>query len=126
MTSEYQGTPARLTPSRRSERNPKRLQSGLPTYLSRELFARAEVVQLPAGRVLFWEGDSGDGCYRVEARLINLTMISKSGAERILAFRGPGDIGGLRAIIGGLPRPMAAALRVRRLQKNIPNYANRG
>jgi CRP/FNR family transcriptional regulator len=58
--------------------------------------------------VLFWEGDSGDGCYRVEDGLIKLTMISKSGAERILAFHGPGDIVGVRAIIDRLPRPMSA------------------
>ena len=108
MTGEYQGTPARLAPSRRSARNPKRPPSGLPTDLSRELFARAEVVQLPAGRVLFWEGDSGDGCYRVEDGLLKVTKISKSGAERILAFHGPGDIVGVRAIIDGLPRPMSA------------------
>src|SRR6516162_102896 len=108
MTSEYQGTPARLAPSQRSARNPKRPPSGLPTHLSRELFAHAEVVRLPAGRVLFWEGDSGDGCYRVEDGLLKLTMFSKSGAERILAFHGPGDIVGVRAIIDALPRPMSA------------------
>jgi len=66
------------------------------------------VVRLPAGRVLFWEGDSGDGCYRVEDGLLKLTMFSKSGAERILAFHGPGDIVGVRAIIDALPRPMSA------------------
>ena len=111
MTGGYQGTPARVAPSRRSAGNPKG-QPGLPTHLSRELFARAEVVRLPAGRVLFWEGDSGDGCYRVEDGLLKLTMISKSGAERILAFRGPGAIVGELAIIDGLPRAMSAvALR---------------
>ena len=105
MTGEYQGTPARLAPSRRSARNPKRPSSGLPTRLSRELFARAQVLRLPAGRVLFWEGDPGDGCYRVEDGLLKLTVFSKSGAERILAFHGPGDIVGVRAIIERLPRP---------------------
>ena len=109
MTGEYQGTPARLAPSRRSSaHNPKRLSSDLPTHLSRELFARAQVVRLPAGRVLFWEGDSGDGCYRVEDGLLKLTMVSKSGAERILAFHGPGAIVGELAVIDGLPRPMSA------------------
>ena len=109
MTGEYQGTPARLAPSRRSSaRNPKRPSSDLPTHLSRELFARAQVVRLPAGRVLFWEGDSGDGCYRVEDGLLKLTMVSKSGAERILAFHGPGAIVGELAVIDGLPRPMSA------------------
>jgi CRP-like cAMP-binding protein len=68
------------------------------------------VVRLPAGRVLFWEGDSGDGCYHVEDGLIKLMMISKSGTERILAFHGPGDIVGVRAIIDGLPRPMSAVV----------------
>ena len=108
MSGEYQSTPARLAPSRISERNPKRPSSGLPTHLSKELFARAEVVKLPAGRVLFWEGDSGDGCYRIEDGLLKLTKISKAGAERILAFRGPGAIVGELAIIDGLPRPMSA------------------
>jgi len=108
MSGEYQSTPARLAPSRISERNPKRPSSGLPTHLSTELFARAEVVRLPAGRVLFWEGDSGDGCYRIEDGLLKLTKISKSGAERILAFRGPGAIVGELAMIDGLPRAMSA------------------
>src|SRR5437764_1002663 len=59
MTSEYPGAPARLAASRRSARNPNRPPSGLPTHLSSELFARAKVVRLPAGRVLFREGDPG-------------------------------------------------------------------
>jgi CRP/FNR family transcriptional regulator, cyclic AMP receptor protein len=71
-------------------------------------FARAKVVRLPAGRVLFWEGDPGDGCYRVEDGLFKLTMVSKFGAERILAFHGPGDIVGELAIIDGLPLAMSA------------------
>jgi CRP/FNR family cyclic AMP-dependent transcriptional regulator len=109
MTGDYQGTPTRLAPSRRSARIRIRLlPSGLPTHLSSELFARAKVVRLPAGQVLFREGDSGDGCYRVEDGLLKLTMVSKSGIERILAFRGPGAIVGELAIIDGLPRAMSA------------------
>ncbi len=108
MTGEYQGTPARLSPSRRSTRNLKRPSAGLPTHLSRELFARAKVVRLPAGQVLFREGDCGDGCYRVEDGVLKLTMVSKSGTERILAFRGPGAIVGELAILDGLPRSMSA------------------
>src|SRR5207248_6675232 len=52
-------SPSRSEPirHRRSARNPKRPPSGLPTHLSSELFARAKVVRLPAGRVLFREGD---------------------------------------------------------------------
>ncbi len=108
MTSEYHGTPARLAPSRRPARKPKRPPSGLPTQLSRQLFARAKLVRLSAGQVLFREGDSADGCYRVEDGLLKLTMVSKSGIERILAFHGPGAIVGELAIIDGLPRAMSA------------------
>jgi hypothetical protein len=34
--------------------------------------------------VLFRAGESGDGCYRIEDGLLKLTMVSNSGAERIL------------------------------------------
>jgi len=98
MTGEDPRTPARLKPE-----NP-RLLSGLPTRLSRELFARAEMVRLRAGRILFRAGDSGNGCYRVEDGLLKVAMVSSSGAERILAFLGRGAIVGELAILDGLPR----------------------
>ena len=98
MTGEDPRTPARLKPE-----NP-RLLSGLPTRLSRELFARAEMVRLRAGRILFRAGDSGNGCYRVEDGLLKVAMVSSSGAERILTFLGRGAIVGELAILDGLPR----------------------
>jgi len=81
-----------------------RLLSELPTRFSTELFASAKLVRLAAGRVLFRAGDSDDGCYRVEDGLLKVTMVSGSGAERILAFLGRGDIVGELSIIDGLPR----------------------
>jgi CRP-like cAMP-binding protein len=80
----------------------------LPARLSNELFAGAEVVRLRAGQVLYRAGDSADGCYRVEDGLVKVTIASNSGAERILAFHGPGAIFGELAIIDGLPRSMSA------------------
>jgi CRP-like cAMP-binding protein len=62
------------------------------------------MVQLPAGRVLFRAGDSGDGCYRVEDGLLKVTMVSGSGAERILAFLSQGAIVGELSVIDELPR----------------------
>ena len=85
-----------------------RLFSELPTRLSTELFAAAEVVRLPAGRILFRAGDSCQGCYRVEDGLLKVTIVSRSGAERILAFLGPGAIVGELSIIDGLPRSVMA------------------
>ena len=81
-----------------------RLLSELPTHLSTELFACAELVRLPAGRVLFQAGDPGNGCYRVEDGLLKVTMVWSSGAERILAFLGRGAIVGELAALDDLPR----------------------
>jgi CRP/FNR family transcriptional regulator, cyclic AMP receptor protein len=108
MTGEDRATLQRV-PSRRSARKPKhpRRLSALPARLSRELFADAEVMRLRAGQVLFRAGDSGNGCYRVEDGLVKRTMVSKSGAERILAFHGPGGIVGELSVIDGLPRSVS-------------------
>ena len=103
------GIPARLVPSRKGFGKPKRprLQSELPTRLSMELFATAEVVRLPAGQVLFRAGDSSDGCYHIDDGLLKVTMVSNSGTERILAFLGRGAIVGELSIIDGLPRSLS-------------------
>jgi CRP-like cAMP-binding protein len=81
-----------------------RLLSELPERLSTELFDGTELVRLRAGRILFRAGDSGNGCYRVEDGLLKVTMVSSSGAERILAFLGKGAIVGELAILDGRPR----------------------
>lgn len=78
--------------------------SGLPEHLSASLFKSATPLKLDADAVLFLAGDSGDGCYRVDGGLLKVSMVSRSGTERILAFLGPGAIVGELAIIDGLPR----------------------
>jgi CRP-like cAMP-binding protein len=80
------------------------LLSGLPEHLSAALFTSAKPAKLNAEEVLFLAGDAGDGCYRVEEGLLKVTMVSRSGTERILAFFGPGAIVGELSIIDGLPR----------------------
>jgi CRP/FNR family transcriptional regulator, cyclic AMP receptor protein len=81
-----------------------RLLSGLSPGLSTELFGSAKQVRLAAGDILFRAGAVDDGCYRVEDGLLKVTMVSGSGAERILAFLGRGAIVGELSIIDGLPR----------------------
>jgi CRP-like cAMP-binding protein len=76
----------------------------LPARLTTDLFANARPVRLAADKVLFLAGDSGDGCYRIEDGLLKVAMMSRSGAERILAFLGPGAVVGELAIIDGRPR----------------------
>jgi CRP/FNR family transcriptional regulator, cyclic AMP receptor protein len=85
-------------------RSSKSLLSELPEHLSTDLFASATPMRLSADEVLFLAGDAGNGCYRVEEGLLKVTMLSRSGSERILAFLGPSAIVGELSIIDGLPR----------------------
>ena len=80
------------------------LLSELQGQLSADLFASATPVRRAVDDVLFVAGDAGNGCYRVEDGLIKVTMMSRAGVERILAFLGPGAIVGELAIIDGRPR----------------------
>lgn len=83
---------------------PTDLLSDLPERLSSTLLANAKPVKLAADEVLFLAGDPGDGCYRLEEGLLKVSMLSPSGAERILAILGPGSIVGDMAMIDGRPR----------------------
>jgi CRP/FNR family transcriptional regulator, cyclic AMP receptor protein len=76
----------------------------LPGRLSTDLFAKAKPVRLAADESLFFAGDSGDGCYRVDDGLLKVAMVSRSGNERILAFLGRGGIVGELSLIDGRPR----------------------
>jgi CRP-like cAMP-binding protein len=88
---------------------PTNLFSVFPENLSAQLFASAKPRRLAAGEVLFLAGDPGDGCYRVEQGLLKISIVSPSGAERILAIVGPGAIVGELATIDGLPRSASVA-----------------
>jgi CRP/FNR family transcriptional regulator, cyclic AMP receptor protein len=88
-------TSSRLGPS---------LLSGLPRHLATDLFVGAKQMRLSADEVLFLSGDPGDGCYRVEDGLLKVTMVSRTGNERILAFLGAGAIVGELSMIDGRPR----------------------
>ena len=80
------------------------LLSGLPEHLSASLFKTATTRTVAANEILFMAGDSGDGCYRVEDGLLKVTMLSRSGGERILAFLGQGAIVGELSMLDGLAR----------------------
>ena len=88
------------------------LLSGLPGHLATDLFAGAKPMRLKADEVLFLASDLGDGCYRIDEGLLKVSMMSRSGTERILAFVGPGSIVGELSMIDGRPRS-AAVVAVR-------------
>jgi CRP/FNR family cyclic AMP-dependent transcriptional regulator len=94
-----------LSPKRTIENATKSpLLWGLPEHLSGALFKGATPVRLEVNQALFYAGDAGDGCYRVDDGLLKVTMLSSSGNERILAFLGPRTIVGEMSMIDGLPR----------------------
>jgi len=88
------------------------LLSGLPGHLATDLFLGAKPVRLKADEVLFLASDPGDGCYRIDEGLLKVSMMSRTGTERILAFMGPGSIVGELSMIDGRPRS-AAVVAVR-------------
>src|SRR5664279_4363774 len=85
------------------------LFSELPAGLSAGLLANAKPVNLAAEANLFLAGDPGDGCYRLNAGLLKVSIASANGAERILAILGPGAIVGDMAMIDGRPRSAAGS-----------------
>jgi CRP/FNR family transcriptional regulator, cyclic AMP receptor protein len=91
---------------------PTDLLSDLPEQLSSGLLANAKPVKLAANEILFLAGDPGDGCFRLNEGLLKVSMVSPTGAERILAILGPGSIVGDMAMIDGRPRSASvSALR---------------
>jgi CRP/FNR family cyclic AMP-dependent transcriptional regulator len=103
-------------------RNNPSLLSELPGHLSTSLFGNTTPVRLKADEVLFLSGDAGDGCYRVEDGLLKVTMVSRAGTERILAFLGTGAIVGELSLIDGLPRS-ASVVAVRAAQLSFLSRA---
>jgi CRP-like cAMP-binding protein len=87
----------------------QQLLSGLPENVLASLFKGATPARLKAHEILFLTGDGADGCYRVEEGLLKVTMVSRSGTERIFAFLGPGAIVGELSVIDGLPRSASVA-----------------
>jgi CRP/FNR family cyclic AMP-dependent transcriptional regulator len=109
-------------PSSRPAATNQSLLSGLPEHLSTKLFNAATAVKLTADETLFTAGDAGDGCYRINEGLLKVTMVSRAGGERILAFLGPGAIVGELAIIDGFPRS-ASVVAVRDAQLSFLSRA---
>jgi len=83
---------------------PDSLLAALPTELSHGLFAQAPIISLAADQTLFWAGDEGDGCYRLDEGMLKATVLDPAGGERILAVLGPGSVVGELSMIDGAPR----------------------
>ncbi len=69
-----------------------------------------EDVELPAGEVLFAEGDAGDRAYIIKDGLLEVVKIS-SGRQVLIAVRGPSEVIGEMALLDDYPR--SATVRAR-------------
>jgi CRP-like cAMP-binding protein len=65
--------------------------------------------RLPAGAILFLEGDEGPFVYAVVRGRIKLTAATPSGREVLLSVREPGEIFGELAALDGRPRSATAS-----------------
>jgi CRP/FNR family transcriptional regulator, cyclic AMP receptor protein len=97
-----------LPPIADASPGPPSILTGLPPGLLSRLFENADRRRLKVDEPLFRTGDTGDGCYRLEAGLLKLLVESSEGEELIIAFLGPGAMVGELAVIDGLPRSATA------------------
>jgi CRP/FNR family cyclic AMP-dependent transcriptional regulator len=82
---------------------PESLLAALPPELLQGLFAEASKVPLAADQTLFFAGDEGNGCYRLDEGMLKANVIEPGGGERILAVLGPGSVVGELSMIDGAP-----------------------
>jgi CRP/FNR family cyclic AMP-dependent transcriptional regulator len=80
------------------------LLPGLPLDLKAGLFAKARTKSLGPDQTLFLTGDPSDGCYLLDEGLLKVTVIARTGGERILAILGPGEMVGELSMMDGTTR----------------------
>ena len=78
--------------------------SALPDGLSSRLLARATARHLRAGETLFYTGDVGNGCYRLDRGVLKINIVSEGGETLTVAVVGSGSIVGELALIDSRPR----------------------
>jgi EAL domain-containing protein (putative c-di-GMP-specific phosphodiesterase class I) len=71
--------------------------------------ASLDRIAVPAGTLLFAEGDTGSSAYLIDRGRIEIFLV-REGREVILAIRGPGEIVGEMAIIDRRPRSASARI----------------
>ncbi|WP_185602144.1 SLC13 family permease [Paenibacillus sp. 598K] len=87
-----------------------KLFAGLSNLELARILGRLEKVALPAGTVLFRQGDSGDDMYLLQEGTIELSAASEGGEERPLARLSAGDSLGEMALLTGERRSATAVI----------------
>ena len=85
--------------------------SALSARDEQELLTRTRCRRVPARRILFQQGDAGDGLYGILAGRVAFTVDSVDGKELILNVLGPGEFFGEIALLDGKGRTATAVTR---------------
>jgi CRP-like cAMP-binding protein len=82
---------------------------GLGEAELRRLASIARLTALPAGSVLFNQGDGSDGLYVITAGIVRIYLTSQDGREATINLSEEGEVIGEMALLDGLPRSAGAA-----------------
>jgi CRP/FNR family cyclic AMP-dependent transcriptional regulator len=85
--------------------------SALTAREAQELSKRTRSRRVPAGHVLFQQGDAGDGLYGILTGRVAFTVDSVNGKGLILNVLGPGEFFGEIALLDGKGRTATAVAR---------------
>jgi CRP-like cAMP-binding protein len=85
------------------------LFNGLSDGELKRLAAIARVTALPAGAVLFNQGDGSDGLYVITSGIVRIYLTSADGREATINLSEEGEVIGEMALLDGLPRSAGAA-----------------
>lgn len=77
---------------------------GLEENLLNRLARLSQTHRLPAGSLLFQQGEEGDALYGVAEGLVRIWVSGDGGKELTLGLLEPGDVFGEIALLDGLPR----------------------
>jgi CRP-like cAMP-binding protein/rhodanese-related sulfurtransferase len=76
----------------------------LPLEIQKEILQAAEHRRVPAGRMLFEQGDAGDSFFMITSGQVRIFRKNTEGMETELAVLGPGDSFGEMALLTGAAR----------------------
>jgi CRP-like cAMP-binding protein len=80
----------------------------LDPEILRRLASVTQAMRVPAGALLFQQGDEGDSLYAVIDGLVRISVSGQGGRELIIGLFEPGDLFGEIALLDGLPRTASA------------------
>ena len=95
--------------------------SGLDAAAAADFSERATSVVYPAGRTLAYTGQVPDHVILIRSGCVKISVVSRTGREVVLAFRGKGEIVGEQSAVDGVPRS-ATVIAVERVEALVLSH----